>query len=393
MPRDVNGVYSPPSGTYGIPDTPILSAPYNAFVDDLTQDANTARPVGSGGTGATSGVGALNNLQTVGVNIASDTTIDLGAATGDFVNITGTSIISSFGTTAVGCQRVVRFTGAATLTHSTILRLPGGQSITAATNDIAIFRHMASGVWICATYERALAAPLWSDDDTIVFVDGAQDIPGAKTVTDDTNGFRVVSGLGLVKIGGGTGNNELVQLTTRAGFATLYYDRGQATSGFEIRSHINSASYSTQLQVDSGGLTINGTAAVLASRSISTGSGLSGGGNLSANRTLSVDNTVVRTTGNQSLSGTKNFTGTLNYNGNPVASVYTGSAAGNTSFPIGTPRWAYNYWGTRNSTASNLGLSANSARYGSGGTQLAGTWRHGGEVGGGEGGSLCVRTA
>lgn len=61
MPR-TNGVYSPPAGTKGVPDTTIRSAPYNALVDDLTADANAARPITAGGTGATNATSARQNL-------------------------------------------------------------------------------------------------------------------------------------------------------------------------------------------------------------------------------------------------------------------------------------------------------------------------------------------
>lgn len=54
MPRNGSGVYSPPAGTLATTLTPIESAKYNAFVNDLTADANAARPISVGGTGATS---------------------------------------------------------------------------------------------------------------------------------------------------------------------------------------------------------------------------------------------------------------------------------------------------------------------------------------------------
>lgn len=62
MPRDGGGVYSAPAGTTATPNTPIESAKYNAFVDDLVQDANTDRPIVAGGTGASTAQGALDNL-------------------------------------------------------------------------------------------------------------------------------------------------------------------------------------------------------------------------------------------------------------------------------------------------------------------------------------------
>lgn len=61
MPRS-SGVYIPPAGTKGVPNTTIQSAPYNAFVDDLTADANAPRPVTAGGTGASNATTARTNL-------------------------------------------------------------------------------------------------------------------------------------------------------------------------------------------------------------------------------------------------------------------------------------------------------------------------------------------
>ncbi|WVT72588.1 hypothetical protein QM996_13855 [Sinorhizobium chiapasense] len=68
MPR-TGGVYSPPAGTKGTPNTTIQSVPYNTWVDDLTADANAARPITAGGTGATSASAARTAL---GVAIGSD---------------------------------------------------------------------------------------------------------------------------------------------------------------------------------------------------------------------------------------------------------------------------------------------------------------------------------
>ncbi|ASY69320.1 Phage tail fiber protein [Sinorhizobium fredii CCBAU 83666] len=61
LPR-TGGVYSPPAGTKGVPNTTIQSVPYNALIDDLTADANAARPITAGGTGATSASAARTAL-------------------------------------------------------------------------------------------------------------------------------------------------------------------------------------------------------------------------------------------------------------------------------------------------------------------------------------------
>ncbi|WP_119461856.1 hypothetical protein [Rhodospirillaceae bacterium SYSU D60014] len=91
-----------------------------------------------------------------GADIASAETVDLGAATGDFVDITGTTTIVSLGTVSAGIRRTVRFRGALTLTHNaTSLILPGGANITTADGDIARFRSLESGNWVCEGYSRA----------------------------------------------------------------------------------------------------------------------------------------------------------------------------------------------------------------------------------------------
>lgn len=62
MPRNGSGVYSAPAGTTATPNTPIESAKYNAFVADLTNDLNLARPIVAGGTGANTKSGAQQAL-------------------------------------------------------------------------------------------------------------------------------------------------------------------------------------------------------------------------------------------------------------------------------------------------------------------------------------------
>ena len=98
--------------------------------------------------------GALNEAQ--GTNIASAATTNIAAATGNFVQVTGTTTITALGTAQAGTRRVVQFTGALTLTYNaTSLILPGAANITTAANDVATFVSLGSGHWICANYARA----------------------------------------------------------------------------------------------------------------------------------------------------------------------------------------------------------------------------------------------
>lgn len=72
IPRNSSGQYTLPPGTYGVANTTIASAKFNTFVDDLTQDLNTARPISAGGTNATSADDARSNLGGVSTEYLSD---------------------------------------------------------------------------------------------------------------------------------------------------------------------------------------------------------------------------------------------------------------------------------------------------------------------------------
>src|SRR5689334_12682736 len=61
-------------------------------------------------SGAVYGPAVLSKLGVKGADIASASSIDLGAATGDFVDVTGTTTITALGTASAGTQRAVRFT-------------------------------------------------------------------------------------------------------------------------------------------------------------------------------------------------------------------------------------------------------------------------------------------
>ena len=98
-----------------------------------------------------------------GADIASATTTDIGAATGNSVDVTGTTTITGLGTVQAGTTRNVRFTGALTLTHNaTTLILPTGANITTAAGDCALFQSLGSGNWVCMLYQRKDGTPLVS---------------------------------------------------------------------------------------------------------------------------------------------------------------------------------------------------------------------------------------
>lgn len=100
-----------------------------------------------------SSIAGLDSLNKKGADIASATTTNLDTATGNYINITGTTTITGI-TLAEGKQRLVRFTGALILTHGANLVLPNASNITTATGDFALFVGDAGGVVRCVGYFR-----------------------------------------------------------------------------------------------------------------------------------------------------------------------------------------------------------------------------------------------
>lgn len=110
----------------------------------------------------------LRTTNAKGNDIASASTTDIGAATAEFVDVTGTTTITSLGTISAGIVRTVRFTGALTLTHNvTSLQLPGSANITTAAGDVAIFRSLGSGNWKCVSYVSQNGNPITLGDETV----------------------------------------------------------------------------------------------------------------------------------------------------------------------------------------------------------------------------------
>lgn len=104
-------------------------------------------------------ISLLNTIQ--GANIASADTINLLTATGNYVNVTGTTTIRGLSPTAsgnaalIGARRVVQFTGALTLTYNaTTLILPGSANITTVAGDVVEFVYEGGVSWRCINYAK-----------------------------------------------------------------------------------------------------------------------------------------------------------------------------------------------------------------------------------------------
>lgn len=96
-----------------------------------------------------------------GADIASATTTDIGAATGNYVNITGTTTITGLGTVQAGTRRICNFNSSLILTYNaSSLILPSSANITTAAGDIATFVSLGAGNWVCTEYTRRSGAAL-----------------------------------------------------------------------------------------------------------------------------------------------------------------------------------------------------------------------------------------
>ena len=183
----VADVYSLPPGSTATPNTTIESAKYNTLINDLATAQNTARPVLGGGTGGQTAVAGSDGLNTKGADIASGSTTDLSAATGIYLNITGTTTINSFGTVAAGALRQLTFTGILTITYNaTSMILPGAANITTAVGDTATFRSLGGGNWRCVDYLRA-------SGQSVTNIITSPNITGATTISTTTAGGNILT--------------------------------------------------------------------------------------------------------------------------------------------------------------------------------------------------------
>lgn len=93
--------------------------------------------------------------------IAAAATTDLGSARSPNVLVTGSAVITSFGTGAFAAQPLyfVTFSGNATLTYNaTSLLIPGNANLTTTAGSLAIVKYLGSGNWQVLAYLAGLGA-------------------------------------------------------------------------------------------------------------------------------------------------------------------------------------------------------------------------------------------
>lgn len=195
MPRNGSGVYSLP-GTYeAVTGQQITSLQHNAPLEDLESDANDARPIVSGGTGATSKAAAQTNLEilpTTGGTMAGalligtagslsfegatandyETTIAVTDPTADrtvtLPDATGTVLLDTTDV-VVGTGKVITFEGATADAYETTL------TVTDPTADRTITLPDASGNVIVSSGGTITGELLFSTTATIAFEGSSDD--------------------------------------------------------------------------------------------------------------------------------------------------------------------------------------------------------------------------
>ena len=123
-------------------------------------------------------------LETARADVADSATPDLGAAATNYVNLLGTTTITSFGTEVAGVWRFIRFNAARTLTHNaTSLILPGAANITTAANDTALAVSEGSGNWRVLIYIKADGSAISSGSVTMASLTDGDAWTAEETVT------------------------------------------------------------------------------------------------------------------------------------------------------------------------------------------------------------------
>lgn len=104
--------------------------------------------------------GDSHPLITGEASIASAATTDLGTLREQAITISGSTPITSLGSSApLGTVKFCRLSGAILLTHSSNLICPGSRNIQGADGDSFIARAGAAGIWRIFNYARAVAEP------------------------------------------------------------------------------------------------------------------------------------------------------------------------------------------------------------------------------------------
>lgn len=210
------------------------------------------------GTGVSTFASRIDEI--AGADIASATSTAIGAATGNYITVTGTTTITSFDTIQAGARRIVKFSGALILTHNgTSLILPAAANITTVAGDIATFVSLGSGNWVCTQYSRASGVDVTGDYFTQMF------IPGALSPADSTT-YYWGNGILAPTVTATDQDQNLGYAYTIIGAVVLCSNATTQGSNENAVLQIRNTTQSTSSSC--GNFTTNGTTAVVAATTI-----------------------------------------------------------------------------------------------------------------------------
>lgn len=101
----------------------------------------------------------FNAITAHGADVASASTVNLETATGDLVDLTGNTAVSTI-VLNEGHERTVRFTSTITLSTNALLVLPGSSNLSTVAGDFGMFRGYAAGVVRLTSFMKASGAPI-----------------------------------------------------------------------------------------------------------------------------------------------------------------------------------------------------------------------------------------
>ena len=287
-------------------------------------------------------------------SIVSSTTTDLGSITSNLIKITGTTTITSMGSSASTGNPIyfVRFGGSFTLTYNaTSLILPDNRDLSVDTNDFGIFEYLGSGNWLLANFfDHSGVEPLvsgallkvdsytthgtstWTKpagcNSIIVEVTGAGG--GGAGAGSASNNHFMASG------GGGAGAYSRGRITTVSGTYTVTVGQGGAagSAGANNGSDGTASSFGAAVVCNPGTKGIAGYDATASGDGGSAGGGGNGGTVGTAGNILAIHG-AVGGYGFASVSGTGNTAGVV-VGGTGGIGPYGGAAGSTASYSKGT---------------------------------------------------------
>lgn len=378
LPR-TGGVYSPPAGTKGVPNTTIQSVPYNALIDDLTADANAARPITAGGTGATSASAARTALGAQTASAALSSIAGLSTGADKLIYTTAADAYATTALTPFARTLLDDATAVAALTTlgvsafaQTVLDDADGAAARAtlgANNASNLTTGTLPDARLDGVYSNVTQLAMTTDGEAVKLI-------GSATGDPYVGFWKATARQGYIQHRDGTANGDGLRVANDVTGDYLYLSNVNSTDALKFYDSSVAAHNTVWHSGNVAAADINtlyGYTPASNAVQVIAGNGLTGGGAISANRTLTLGtpSDITNATTN-SVSGTTH-THALGF---VAAEVYTGTSAANTNYPLGTHIFAQDSGTNRNASSPVFYNSGDSVRFNTtSGTALSGTWR------------------